>query len=203
MSVEWEMIDTGRWDAWETLDGWGGGELEPHVGLIFSVTQPEEPAFATHHETNVLWHSFTCVRTDIPRGCRLLYGFTQCWPCRTVKIWSYCFIFFRVIAGWGGGLYVGKAFHPSLCRPLAVASPMSINKRLTHEVDFQFAADPEFGNCSRVGGNGQLFNVCLFGTWLGTKGKAYKKVFYSVRLTGWVPLLGRMIMLYPADPLCE
>ena len=54
MSVEWEMIDTGRWDAWETLDGWGGGELEPHVGLIFSVTQPEEPAFATHHETNVL-----------------------------------------------------------------------------------------------------------------------------------------------------
>ena len=36
--------DTGRWR----------GASQPHVGLIFSVTQPEEPAFATHHETNVL-----------------------------------------------------------------------------------------------------------------------------------------------------
>ena len=37
--------DTGRWR---------GGASQPHVGLIFSVTQPEELAFATHHETNVL-----------------------------------------------------------------------------------------------------------------------------------------------------
>ena len=47
-----------------------------------------------------------------------------------------------------------------------------------------------------------LMCVCLELDWV-LKGRLTKKVFYSVRLTGWVPLLGMMIMLYPADPLCE
>ena len=64
----WVMVRQGKkiflaverhWEVGRVRDTGARNEMEPHVELILSVTQqPEEPAFAVHHGTNVLWHSF-------------------------------------------------------------------------------------------------------------------------------------------------
>ena len=44
-----------HWEVGRVRDTGARNEMEPHVELILSVTQqPEEPAFAVHHGTNVL-----------------------------------------------------------------------------------------------------------------------------------------------------
>ena len=44
-----------HWEVGRVRDTGARNEMEPHVELILSVTQqPEEPAFADHHGTNVL-----------------------------------------------------------------------------------------------------------------------------------------------------
>ena len=110
------------------------------MGLIFLVTQPEELlAFATDHETNVLKHSFTCVHTLEFRGGRV---FTM--ASNNADDMILLFGFLPGYSWMGRRVYVCKASHPILCCPLAVAYPMSINKRLTQEANFQFVAGLKF-----------------------------------------------------------